>query len=153
MRYLTLLTVLCVSILALGGLSTLGAGAPADSIWLKAVALSGKNGDLVPGLMKMHMQEVDKHGEPKNDEKYHEVWTTLSLGEDGEVEYEMIRTIENGKDITDEEKAKGEKEKAREKEEDGEGDEDSDSREMESYNPFDPESQGRISTESIGDGW
>ncbi len=133
MRYFALLTVFCVSTLALGWLSTSGAGAPTDSLWLKAVALSNANHGLVPGSMRMHMQEVDKHGEPKDEEKYHEVWSTLSLGEDGEVEYVMVKTIENGKDVTEEEQAKQEKEEAREKKKDGEDDEDSDSREMERY--------------------
>ncbi len=152
MKYLELVTVFCVFALALGWLSTLGAGAPTDSLWLKAAALSDKNHDLVPGLMKMYMQEVDKQGEPKDDEKYHEVWSTLRLGEDGEVKYEMVKTIENGKDVTEEEKAKEEKEKADEKKEGDREDEDSESQEMEGYNPFDRESQAGISIEALGDG-
>ena len=151
MRYFALLTVFCVFALALGRPSTLRAGAPTDSLWLKAVALSNANHGLVPGSMRMYMQEVDKHGEPKDKEKYHEVWSTLSLGEDGEVEYGMVKTIENGKDVTEEEQAKQEEEEAREKK-DGKDDEDSGSHEMESYNPFDPDSQERISIEPIGEG-
>jgi hypothetical protein len=152
MRYFAILPAFCILAVVVGGFLAPVVGAPADSVWLKAVALSGKNDNLVPGLMKMHMQEVDKHGEPKDIEKYHEVWSALRLGEDGKVEYEMIKAIENGEDITEEEKAKAEEEKAREESEDGGEDEDSDSHQIEGYNPFDPESQERISFEVVGKG-
>jgi hypothetical protein len=147
MRYLVIIPVFCVLATALGALSTSVAGAPTDSLWLKAVALSERNDDLVPGLMKMHMQEVDKHGEPKDIEKYHEVWSALKLGEGGEVEYEMIRAIENGKDVTEEEK-----EKAREESVEGEADEESESHSMESYNPFDPGNQEKVSIGAVREG-
>lgn len=152
MRYFAIFPAFCVFAIALGWLSPLGAGAPTDSLWLKAVALSDKNDNLVPGLMKMHMQEVDKHGEPKNIEKYHEVWSMLRFGEGGEVEYEMIKAIENGEDITEEEKAKEEEEKAREEGEKSEDDEESDSYNLEGYNPFDPENQERVSIKVVEDG-
>ena len=147
-----LLTLICLVTLTFGPASILRAEAPTDSLWLKAVAISEKNDDLVPGLMKMHMQEVDKHGEPKDLDKYHEVWSTLSLGEDGEVEYEMIKTVENGEDVTEEEKAKEEREKAREKDSDGQEGGDAESHEMRGYNPFDPENQDAVSIVALGDG-
>lgn len=152
MRYPRLLTLVFLIALASGPASALRAGTPADSLWLKAVSISEKNDDLVPGLMKMHMQEVDKHGKPKDLDKYHEVWSTLSLGEDGEVEYEMIKTVENGKDVTEEEKAKEEKEKAREKDGDDEEGGDGESHEMKGYSPFDSENQGAVSIAALGSG-
>jgi hypothetical protein len=130
-----------------------GADAPADSLWKKAVALWGLNSDLVPGLMKMHMQEVDKHGQVKDEEKYHEVWSTLTLGDDGEVEYELVKVIENGEDVTEKERAKLEQEEDAGKDKDrDQGGEDSESNEMEGYSPFDPEDQTRVSFKAIGAG-
>jgi hypothetical protein len=113
-----------------------GAETPADSLWLTAVALSELNDNLVPGLMKMHMQEMDKHGRPKDDDKYHEYWSRLSLGEDGKVGFETIKVIENGEDKTEEAKAK-----EREKDEGDDGE----SHSMDRYDPFDTDNQARLS--------
>jgi hypothetical protein len=146
------LIVFCILPLVLGGLSAPRAGAPTDSLWLKAVSVSDANSDLVPGSMRMYMQEVDKHGEPKNVEKYNEVWSRLSLGEDGRIEYETVKAIESGKDITEERKSREERERARgEGEKDGD-DEDSDSYEMRGYSPFGPDIQDDISIENTEDG-
>jgi hypothetical protein len=142
MRYLMLLASVCIVAGALGFVSRPRAEAPTDSFWVKAVALAGANDDLVPGLIKMHMQEVDKNGKPKNEDKYYEAWSTLSLGADGEVQYETVRVIENGEDITESEKAKEQAE--------DEDEEESESERMEAYNPFDPDSQDRISVVPIG---
>jgi hypothetical protein len=120
------------------------AGVPTDSLWLKAVDLSEVNDDLVPGSMRMHMQEMDKHGMPKDEDKYYEYWSRLFLGEDGEVSFETIKVIENGKDITEEEKAK---EQDREDNEDE--DDESESHSMERYSPFDSEKQERMSVARI----
>jgi hypothetical protein len=149
MRYSAIFPVVCVLAVAVGGNLTTAVGAPADSLWLKAVDLSDRNDDLVPGLMKMHMQEVDKHGEPKDIEKYDEVWSTLKLGEDGEVEYETVKAVENGKDITEEQRAREQKEKA---DEEAGKDDDSESHSMEAYNPFDGENQDRVSIEVVKKG-
>jgi hypothetical protein len=111
---------------------------PADSLWLKAVALSELNDNLVPGLMKMHMQEMDKHGRPKDEDKYYEYWSRLFLGDDGKVDFETVKVIENGKDKTEEAKA-------RERENDEDEDDDGESRSMERYDPFDPDIQERLS--------
>jgi hypothetical protein len=151
MKHLGLMPVFCLLALTLGPLPRVGAETPSDTLWLKAVALSDKNDDLVPGLMKMRMQEVDSEGKPKDSGKYREVWSALSLGADGEVEYGLIKAIENGEDITEEEKAKEEKAKEEERDGEAEGD-DSESHEMKGYSPFAPESQPDISLESAGDG-
>jgi len=150
MRYCAILPAICVFAVAVVGLPGPLPGSPTDSLWSKAVGLSDKNDNLVPGLMKMHMQEVDKHGDPKDIDKYNEVWSMLRLGEDGEVEYEMIKSIEDGEDVTEEAKAK--EEEAREESEESEGDEDSESHRMESYNPFDPENQDRVSFRVVDSG-
>jgi hypothetical protein len=152
-KFLVVLTTCCVVTVIVGRLSTAAAEAPADSLWAKAVALWSLNDDLVPGLIKMHMQEVDKHGEIKDEAKYHEVWSTLGLGEDGEVESGMVKVIENGEDVTEKEKAKLESEQDAEKSEgQGKDDEDSESQQMEGYSPFDSESQARVSLKSVGPG-
>lgn len=114
------------------------AEAPTDSLWLKAVGLAELNDDLVPGLMKMHMQEMDKHGRPKDDDKYYEYWSRLFLGEDGEMDFETVKVIENDKDITEEAKAK-------EREKDEDEDDEGESRSIERYDPFDADNQGRLS--------
>jgi hypothetical protein len=116
-----------------------GAGAPADSLWLKAVGLAEKSKDLVPGSIESYMQEVDKHGNPKHEEDFRHSWGRLSLGEDGKVEYESVKVLEKGKDVTEEERAK--EAKRREKG----GDEDSDGFSVEGYSPFDTEAQDRMS--------
>ena len=104
----------CVLLLAFNPPAHAQAGA--DSLWAKAVAMCEANASWVPGSMYMHMQEVDKHGEPKDD-RGQEVWTRLFLSEDGEVDSELVKALDNGEDITEEEKAKREKEEAEREEE------------------------------------
>jgi hypothetical protein len=147
MRYQTLLTSVVLMALALCCFSRSEA-APVDSLWLRAVALSEMNDDLVPGSIRTRMQEVDKHGEPKDGEKYRESWAKLSLGEDGEVEFETVKVMDDGEDITAEWKAEEEERKAKRDDED----EESESHEMEDYNPFDPESQERMSIDRLSTG-
>jgi hypothetical protein len=117
-----------------------------DSLWARAVSLNSANSNWVPGSIYMHMQEVDKHGEPK-DGSGHEVWTRLYLGEEGEVESEMVKVLDDGEDITQEERARREKEDAeRDDDEDG-----GDRMVMESYSPFDPEHQGGVEARATGE--
>lgn len=134
----------CVAGLALCCVS-LAQGTPADSLWQKAVELMDTNDDLVPGTMKTFMQEVDKHGEAKDENKYRESWGRLYLREDGEIEYEPLKIIEDGEDVTEEEIAKEEERKE-------EDDEDSESDSMEGYSPFDMDSQDRMSAKRSGEG-
>ncbi len=125
-----------------------GAEAGPDSLWVKAVALYEANDDWVPGLIHMHMQEVDKHGQPKDD-KGQEVWTRLRLGDDGEVEAEVVKILDDGEDVTEKEKAKEEKKETEQgdDEEDGEGD----GFTMEGYAPFDPEHQEGLDVRATGE--
>jgi hypothetical protein len=101
--------------------------------------------------MRTYVQEVDKHGEPKDEDKYRESLGTLSLRDDGTIEYEPVKVIKDGEDITEEEIAKEEKRRA-----EGDGDE-SESDEMEGYSPFESDSQERVviyrtGTEEVLDG-
>jgi hypothetical protein len=130
--------ILMLTLLALAAAAPLRAGPGPDSLWAKAVALYEANANWVPGSVYVHMQEVDKHGEPKDD-RGHEVWTRLYLNEEGELEDELVRMLDDGEDVTEEEKAKREEEEA-EREEDDDGDRVT----MEGYVPFDPEHQDGI---------
>jgi hypothetical protein len=118
-----------------------------DSLWAKAVFLYEANDDWVPGSVYMHVQEVDKHGEPK-DNKGHEAWTRLFLNDEGEVDSELIKVLDNGEDVTEEEKAKIEEEEAERDEDEGEGDE---GVAIEGYTPFDAEHQGGLKFRATGE--
>ncbi|MFH1314718.1 MAG: hypothetical protein ABIJ00_16050 [Candidatus Eisenbacteria bacterium] len=119
------------------------ADTPADSLWLRAVNLSEESKDLVPGTIESYMQETDKHGKPKDEDKYHHSWGKLSLRDDGEITYETVKVIKDGEDITEEEQAK---DKEKQEEEDGK---DSDGFDPEEHSPFDAETQDRLSIERL----
>ena len=138
--------VLCVSV----GVAT---EANPDSLWEKAVELSEANQGMIPGLMVMRMEEVNKRGEPKNDNEYYEVWTRHTPGKNGDVVEETVKVVENGKDITDQ--AKTEREEAERKEEmpkaaDRE-DEESGPLSWSSYSPFRPKDQRDYSFQATGE--
>ncbi len=138
MRCLLLLALLCLSAAVPAYPAPVPAGGP-DSLWSMAVSLAEANTRWVPGTIYMRMQEVDKHGEPK-DEGGHEVWTRLYLGEDGEVASEMIKVLDDGEDVTEEERARLAGEEAGEDDDDGDGGHMT----LEGYSPFDPGHQDRI---------
>jgi hypothetical protein len=150
MRYLSLCVWLCTAAVTLCPHSAFSAGQPADSLWQRAVVLSEKNEGLIPGSIRMRMQEVDEEGRPKNDDKYYESWSSLSLGEDGKVEFETVRAIQDGKDITEEQRAREEEAKADSGGNDGTHG--SESEGMDGYDPFDPDKQARVSTNLVGAG-
>jgi hypothetical protein len=129
--------------LVLGLSIVASADTPTDSLWLRAVNLSEQSKDLVPGTMESHMQEVDKHGKPKDDDKYRHTWGKLSLGDNGEVEYVPVKVIKNGEDITEEEQTKERERQEKEDEEDSEG------FTTEGYTPFNAEVQDRMSIERL----
>ena len=129
--------------IALGSSCVASAETPTDSLWLRAVDLSEQSRDLVPGTMESFMQEVDKHGKPKDDDKYRHSWGQLSLGGDGEVRYEPVKVIKDGDDITEEEQAK---ERERQENDDKE---DSNSFTSEGYTPFKEGAQDRMSIERL----
>jgi hypothetical protein len=119
------------------------AGPSTDSLWVKTVNLAERNRDLVPGTVESYMQEVDKHGRPKDEDKYRHTWAQLSLNADGEVEYASVKVIDDGKDITGQEQAK--ESKRREGEDEG----DSESFTTSGYSPFRRGAQGRMSIERM----
>jgi hypothetical protein len=146
MRAIRLVVPILGSALGLGLCPALSAEPASDSLWARAVALWGANDDLVPGLIEMRMQEVDKEGRAKHEGEFQEIRSALSLGEDGEIRYETLRVVENGEDVTALEKAR-----ADERKEKGGGD-DSGSHEVERYSPFDPSSQAGVSERALGGG-
>jgi len=146
MRNLMLSALLGLFVLAAAHPACVSAAEGVDSLWARAVSLAEANDDWVPGSIYMHIQEVDKHGEPKDD-RGHEVWTRLYLGEDGEVESEMVKVLDNGEDITEEEKSKMEEEDAEGDDEDGGGGRMS----MEGYTPFDSEHQDGLDLRATGE--
>ncbi len=147
MRNLILRTLICPLVLVSAHAALVSAGEGIDSLWARGVSLAEANDGWVPGSIYMHMQEVDKHGQPKDD-KGHEVWTRLYLGEDGEVESEMVKVLEDGEDITEEEKSKMEEEEAGEDDDEGE---EGGRMTMESYTPFDPEYQDGLDLRATGE--
>ncbi len=142
MRKCSLVFSMLLTVLALGLPLPASADTPADSLWLRAVNLSEESKDLVPGTIESYMQEMDKHGKPKDEDKYRHSWGKLCLRDDGEIEYESVKVIKDGEDITEEERAK---ERERQEEED----EDSDGINPEGYSPFDADSQDRMFIERL----
>lgn len=140
MRHLLLIALICNAI-ALITVPVPAGAESADSLWAEAVSLMDASAGWVPGNIYMHMQEVDKHGEPKED-RGHEVWTRLYLREDGEVDSEMVKVLDNGEDVTEKERARAEEE---EEDDDGGG-----RMTMESYSPFDPEHQDGLAASPTG---
>ena len=120
-----------------------GAETITDSLWIGAVDLAEQNRDLVPGTMESYVQEVDKHGKPKDEDKYRHTWAKLSLNADGEIEYGSVKVIDNGKDITEQEQAR-EREK-RDEENDG----DSKSFTTKGYSPFRIGARERVSIQRM----
>lgn len=121
-----------------------------DSLWAQALTLSEANSNWVPGSIYVHMQEVDKHGEPKDD-KVQEIWSRLYLGEEGEVESELLKAIDGGEDVTEKERAKRAREDAKKDKESADGDDEDDGGvTIEGYSPFDPEKQGGVTVRPTG---
>lgn len=92
----------------------------ADPLWLRAVEIAGSNERWVPGAIYARIEEVDDEGSAKH---VHESWMRLFLGAEGEVDTEIRKALEDGKDVTEkerkseaEEKRRREQERARERE-------------------------------------
>jgi len=65
-----------------------------DSLWQKAVNLSGANEDWVPGLLVVRMEMLDGRGSAQSTE---ETWLKLSLGPDGKIKRDQIKQVKDGK--------------------------------------------------------
>jgi len=65
-----------------------------DSLWQKAVVLSGTNEDWVPGLLVIRMEMLDGQGSAQSTE---ETWMKMSLGPDGKIKEDLIKQVKDGK--------------------------------------------------------
>lgn len=116
-------------------------------LWRKAIDILAANLDWVPGSMTMQFELLDKNGEADmvNTSTY-----KIYLDENGEVQSELVRMINDGEDVTEKEKAKAEaKEEEKEKENDDAKEQGEDSEEGNvgfsmAESPFHPENQGKI---------
>src|SRR3954463_15744914 len=105
------------------------ASAASDPLWQKAVAVARKNSGWVAGLVVMRSQVVYR-GETNG---VNEIWTRSTLAKEGEVITEIVKVLEDGKDVTEQEnkKEKGKTKKANSQAGGG--------------LPFDAANQGRLS--------
>ena len=108
------------------------AGTAPDPLWQKALAIAESNANWVAGLV-VTRSEVLYKGETNG---VHEIWQRTSLGADGEVMTRTVKIMEDGKDVTAEEKKKEKKEKK-------EQDKSKKGASQGSCNPFDAEVQPR----------
>ena len=104
------------------------AAAPSDPLWQRALAVARTNADWVAGLVVTRSQVVYK-GETNG---VHEIWKRSRLGTHAEVITDTVKVLEDGKDVTEQEKKK---EKGKAKKPGGQV----------SINPFDAETQDRLS--------
>jgi hypothetical protein len=65
-----------------------------DSLWQKAVTLSGGNEDWVPGFLVVRMEMLDGRGNAQSTE---ETWLKMSLGPDGKIKKDLIKQEKDGK--------------------------------------------------------
>jgi len=86
------------------------AAAPDDPLWLRAVEIAGRNEHWVPGTIVTRIEELDGEGRAKH---VRESSMRLFLGEGGEVESEILRAAEDGKDTTEKERRSSVEEKKR----------------------------------------
>lgn len=77
------------------------AEAAKDPLWSKAVAVAAANADWVPGLV-ITRSEVLHKGDVVG---VHEMWQRFKLGPKGEVVTETVKILEDGKDVTKQEKS------------------------------------------------
>jgi hypothetical protein len=105
------------------------ADTPQDALWRKAIAIADANADWVPGLVVSRSEALYK-GESAG---VNEIWRRSTLDQKGEVTTETVKILEDGKDVTKQEKAKA-KEKPNPAKPGNKG----------GGNPFDPEVQDRV---------
>ena len=110
------------------------ADATKDPLWHKAVTVAAANADWVPGLV-ITRSEVLRKGEVIG---VHEMWQRSKLGPKSEVVMETVKVLEDGKDVTKQEKKKN-KEKGETKKANSKG----------GGNPFDAAAQDQLSLKVI----
>lgn len=110
-----------------------------QSLWQKAVDIMSNNLNWVPGSMTMQFELLDKNGEA---DMVNESTYKVYLDDNGEVRSELVRMLNDGKDVTAEEKEKRDKERAK-------ADEKKDSKDQNAEfsmtdSPFHPDNQATI---------
>ena len=113
--------------LILSSIPLVFAGTPPDPLWQKALMIAQSNASWVAGLVITRSEVVYK-GETNG---AHETWQRSSLGKDGQVTNRTVKVLEDGKDVTAQEKKK---EKGKTKKAAGGG----------TGNPFSAEVQDRL---------
>ncbi|HVY68553.1 MAG TPA: hypothetical protein VHH73_01405 [Verrucomicrobiae bacterium] len=109
---------------------------PADPLWQKAVAVAQSNENWVAGLTVMTVAV----GHKGKTEGTYESWSRSSPGNEGRINRETVKAIEDGKDVTEREKKKEAKARQAEKNKT----ETKQSGASPPGNPFDPEIQDRV---------
>jgi hypothetical protein len=66
-----------------------------DSLWQKAVALSGTSEDWVPGSIVVRVERLDGKGNVQSTE---ETWMRMSLGPDGKLKQEVVKRVKDGRE-------------------------------------------------------
>jgi hypothetical protein len=125
---LRLISAIVLASVLFGSMSFAFAAAPSDALWERALAVVRRNADWVAGLV-VTRSEVLYKGETNG---VHEIWKRSRLGTDAEVITDTVKVLEDGKDVTAQEKKK---EKGKSKKPNGQA----------SLNPFDEEIQDRLS--------
>jgi len=109
-------------------------GAPQDPLWRQAVAVASTNNHWVAGLV-VTRSEVMLKGEGG----VHELWQRSTLGDKGGVVTRTVKVLENGKDVTEQQKSKAtEKRDTKTKKTSSGG------------NPFDAKVQEQITVKATG---
>lgn len=116
----------------------------ADPLWQKAVAVAAQNQNWVPGTMMARVENLDEKGNLKSLEE--ESWTRYFLGQDGQIDVEIIKVIAKGKDVTEERRKelKELKAKTKNKEKDKEKEKSGTSMDLSDTNPFNPDIQSTV---------
>lgn len=122
-----------------------GAGAAPDALWQKAVAIAGANGNWTAGLVVARSEERDDDGKVT---KTQEQWLRTTPGEDGKETFEVVKALEDGKELMDRELAKLNKRVKSQRKEGSEKGQVNLS--YSPLGPFDPEAQASVSAQYRG---
>ncbi len=104
MREITKMILICLVGVSCLISSAAQADVTQDSLWQKALVIAEENGDWVPGLVIVRMEELGKDGKAKSVE---ETWMQLTLGQNGELVHDTVKILRDGEDVTDEPRQSG----------------------------------------------
>jgi hypothetical protein len=82
-----------------------------DPLWQKAVAIAGRNLNWVPGSIYTRVEEVNDEGEAKH---VQESWLRLFADTCGNVDSQILKAAEDGKDTTEQERQAAAEERRKE---------------------------------------